>query len=96
MFETLLHCVLFETNNVSTAHNQTLVLILYSMLWSVFMTYKYVFSKWRSIMPVEFNQYDITMGTHYDITMCNDVASMPIVKSQWVMMLLGTFIVMSQ
>ncbi len=31
-------------------------------------------SKWKSIRPVEINQYDITMATHYDITMGNDVA----------------------
>ncbi len=35
---------------------------------------RYVFSKWRSIRPVEINQYDITMTTHCDITMCNDIA----------------------
>ncbi len=33
------------------------------------MIYRYVFSEWRSIRPVEINQYDITMATHYDITM---------------------------
>ncbi len=31
-------------------------------------------SEWRSIRPVEINQYDIRMVTHYDITMDNDVA----------------------
>ncbi len=31
-------------------------------------------SEWRSIRSVEINQYDITMATHYDITMGNDVA----------------------
>ncbi len=31
-------------------------------------------SEWRSIRPVEINQYDITMATHYDITMGNDIA----------------------
>ncbi len=31
-------------------------------------------SKWRSIKPVEINQYDITMVIHCDITMGNDVA----------------------
>ncbi len=33
--------------------------------------YKYVFSEWRSIRPVAINQYDITMDTHYAITMGN-------------------------
>ncbi len=36
------------------------------------MIYRYVFSKRRSIRPLEINQY-ITMTTHYDITMVNDV-----------------------
>ncbi len=31
-------------------------------------------SEWRSIRPVEINQYDITMATRYDITMGSDVA----------------------
>ncbi len=30
--------------------------------------------KWRSIRPVEINQYNMTMATHYDTTMANDVA----------------------
>ncbi len=30
--------------------------------------------KWRSIRSVEINQYDITMATHYDITMGNGIA----------------------
>ncbi len=34
----------------------------------------YVFSGWRSIRPVEIKQYGITMATHYDITMGNDIA----------------------
>ncbi len=38
------------------------------------MIYRYVFSEWRSIRPVDINQYDITMATHYDITMGNDIA----------------------
>ncbi len=54
----------------------------YSMLWPVsfhtmtyfYVMYKYVFSEWRSIRPVDINQYDITIATHYDITMSNDIA----------------------
>ncbi len=38
------------------------------------MIYRYVFSEWRSIRPVDINQYDIIMATHYDITMSNDIA----------------------
>ncbi len=38
-----------------------------------YVIYRYVFSKWRSIRPLEINQYDITMATP-DITMGNDVA----------------------
>ncbi len=34
----------------------------------------YVFSEWRSIRPVEINQYGITIVTHYDITMGNNVS----------------------
>ncbi len=30
-------------------------------------------SEWRSIWQMEIKQYDITMATHYDITMGNDV-----------------------
>ncbi len=37
------------------------------------MIYRYVISKWSSIRPVEINQYDITIATHYDITMGNDI-----------------------
>ncbi len=33
------------------------------------MWYTGVISEWRSIRPVEINQYDITMVIHYDITM---------------------------
>ncbi len=33
-----------------------------------------MFSEWRSIRSVEINQYNITMATHYDITMGNDIA----------------------
>ncbi len=36
--------------------------------------YRYVISEWRSIRPVEINQYDITMATDDDITMGNDIA----------------------
>ncbi len=35
---------------------------------------RYVFSEWRSIKPVEINQYDITMATHYVVTMGNNIA----------------------
>ncbi len=35
--------------------------------------YRYVISEWRSIRPMEINQYDITMAMHYDITMSNDI-----------------------
>ncbi len=38
-----------------------------------YVIYRYVFSKWRSIRPVEINQYDVRMSTHhYDNTMGND------------------------
>ncbi len=35
--------------------------------------YRYVISESRSIRSMEINQYDITMATHYDITMGNDI-----------------------
>ncbi len=37
-----------------------------------YVIYKYVFFEWRSIRPVEINQYDIIMATH-GITMGNDI-----------------------
>ncbi len=47
----------------------------YSILWSVFHCDMQVCSlNWRLIRPVGINQYDITMATHYDITMGNDIA----------------------
>ncbi len=49
-------------------------LLLFHTMDSFYVTYRYVFSKWRSISPVEINQYYITMATHYDITMGNNVA----------------------
>ncbi len=38
------------------------------------MLYKYVISEWGSIRQVEINQYDITIVTHCDIKIGNDVA----------------------
>ncbi len=40
----------------------------------LYVIYRYVLSEWRSTRPVEINQHDITMVTHYGITMGNDVA----------------------
>ncbi len=37
------------------------------------MIYRYLISEWRSIRPVEINHYGITMATHYDIAVGNDV-----------------------
>ncbi len=39
-----------------------------------YVIYMCVVFEWRSIRPVEINQYDITMVTHYEITMGIDVA----------------------
>ncbi len=45
-----------------------------------YVIYRYVFSEWRQIRPVEINQYDITMGNDIvrdarcDITMGKDIA----------------------
>ncbi len=49
-------------------------MLLFHIMAYFYMIYRYVFSKWRSIRPVEINQYDITVATHYDITMSNDIA----------------------
>ncbi len=47
---------------------------LFHTMACFYMIYRYVFSEWRSIRPVDINQYNITMATHYDITMGNDIA----------------------
>ncbi len=39
-----------------------------------YVIYRLVFSEYRSIRPVEINQYDITMANHYNITMGNEIA----------------------
>ncbi len=48
----------------------------------VYVIYRYVVSEWRSIRPVEINQYDIIMATHFNITMTpgNDIARDEITK----------------
>ncbi len=48
--------------------------ILFHTMACFYVIHRYVFSEWRSIRPVEINQYDTTMITHYNITMGNDVA----------------------
>ncbi len=40
----------------------------------IYVILRYVFSEWRSIRLLEINQYVITITTHYDITMGNDIA----------------------
>ncbi len=60
-----------------------------------YVIYRYVISIWRSIRPVEINQYDITMGPHYDITL-DDVARDAHCEITMVIILLGTSIVMLQ
>ncbi len=47
--------------------------MLHTMAW-FYVIYRFLISEWRSIRPVEINQYDITMATNYDITMGNDIA----------------------
>ncbi len=49
--------------------------MLFHTMASFYVIYRYVISEWRSIRPVEINQYAITMATHYDITIGNDVGS---------------------
>ncbi len=43
------------------------------MAW-LYVIYRYMISEWRSIRPLEINQYDITIAIHYDITMGNNIA----------------------
>ncbi len=50
-------------------------LVLFRTMACFYVIYMHVFSEWRSIRPVEINQCDFTMATHYDITMGNDAAS---------------------
>ncbi len=47
--------------------------LLFHTMACFYVIYRYVISQWRSIKPVENNQYDITMTTH-DIKICNDIA----------------------
>ncbi len=62
---------------------------------SFYVIYRCVISEWRSIRPVEINQYDIIMATH-DITIGNDVARDAHCDTQWVIMLLWISIMTSQ
>ncbi len=48
--------------------------MLFHTMACLYVMYRYEFPEWRSTRPVEINQYDIIMATHYDITMGNDVA----------------------
>ncbi len=48
--------------------------ILFHTMAYFYVAYRYVISEWRSIRPVKINQYNITMATHCEITMGNDVA----------------------
>ncbi len=47
---------------------------LFHTMACFYMIHRYAFSDWRSIKPVEINQYDITMSNHYDSIMGNDIA----------------------
>ncbi len=82
---------------------------LFHTMACFYVIYRYVFFEWRLIRQVEINQYDITMATHYNITMDNDIArdahceitmgnnvalGYPIIMmSQWVMTLLCVYII---
>ncbi len=48
-------------------------MLFYTMAY-YHMIYRCVFFEWRWIRLVEMNQYYITMATHYDITLDNDIA----------------------
>ncbi len=53
--------------------------ILFHTVSYFYVIYSYVISEWRSIRPVEINQYDITMGNdvsrdvHCNVTIINGV-----------------------
>ncbi len=76
--KTTIQFTVITTKGPLTWHSRYLILlflfIMYSIIWPALVIYRYVFSEWRSIRPVEINQYHITMATHYDITMRNDIA----------------------
>ncbi len=67
----ILYCRYFKIAQYSRS---SLVSLFLFHTMACYMIYMYVFSERRSIRPVEIDQYDITMATHYDITMGNDVA----------------------
>ncbi len=48
--------------------------VLFHTMTYFYVIYRYEISEWRSVRPVEIIQYEITMATHYDITIGNDVA----------------------
>ncbi len=60
-------------NVMYSSHDRWSSLLFHTMTY-VYLIYSYVISAWRSIRPVEINQYDMTVATHYDFTMGNDVA----------------------
>ncbi len=51
----------------------TYKVLVHTMAW-FHVIYRYVYSEYKSIRPVEINQYDITMATDYDMTMGSDIA----------------------
>ncbi len=65
-------------NHYLKKHNIKILMWMYTGLFHImawfYVIYWYVISESRSIRPVEINKYDLTMATHYDIIMGNDVA----------------------
>ncbi len=95
------HCDITMCNNIAmctyhaiTMHNGVTMNLFYCILFHtmthLYMIYRYVFFEWILIRPVKMNQYDITMTTHYDITMDKDVAWDAHCEITMVMMFLGT------
>ncbi len=71
------HRIIYALLHSNVYHSCPLDYEYYSTLHTMFcfyVIYRYMFSEWRSIRPMEINQYDITMATHYDITMGIDIA----------------------
>ncbi len=95
-FASTINALLSKQQFRSTCQDLSLLGFLFHIMAYFYVIYRYVISEWRLIRPMEINQYDITMNTHYDITMVMMILGMRIVKSHWVMMLLGISFVKSQ
>ncbi len=65
---------MYVIGNIAFSYMRNGLSVLFHTMARFYAIYRYVISIWRLIMPVEINQYDITMAPHYDIIMGNDIA----------------------